>query len=108
MRCTVAHGTDNTPVAALQSAQSPQSVPSVESVSSVLTRREALGRLAAAAAVVATNRPGQAQQRADQDRPYLDAALRAEPWLTPQVIQKANGVKWAAHPANPNTRHHNK
>jgi lantibiotic modifying enzyme len=69
----------------------------------VLTRREALGRLAAAAAVVATNRPGQAQERADQDRPYLDAALRAERWLTRQVIETPTGVTWAADPANPKT-----
>ncbi len=68
----------------------------------MLTRREALAGLAAAA-VVASGRRSSARTTLDQERPYLDAALRAQRWLTRQVINTPTGVTWAADPGNPKT-----
>lgn len=63
----------------------------------MLTRREALTGLAGVALVATTRRAHAAPQR-EQERPYLDAALRAGRWLTRQVINTPTGVTWAADP----------
>lgn len=72
----------------------------------MLTRREALAGLAAAA-VVGTGRRAHSAPRREQERPYLDAARRAEQWLTRQVIDTPTGVTWAADPNDPKSVQNN-
>ena len=69
---------------------------------SALTRREALGGLAAAAALVGSQpvRALVAPTRTGEGR-YLDAARGAERWLTRQVVRTPQGVTWPADPADP-------
>jgi len=72
----------------------------------MLNRRDALSGLAAAA-VVATGRRAHAASWRRQERPYLDAAFRAERWLTRQVVSTPTGVTWAADPNNPKSIQNN-
>lgn len=72
-----------------------------------LTRREIIACLAAAAALgVAVRRAGASSIRG-QERPWLDAALRAEGWLTRQAITTPTGVTWAADPNDPKSVQNN-
>lgn len=69
-----------------------------------ITRRDALGRgLAAAALAVAPARWGDAGRlfgRQRSARPYLDSALAAERWIARAAVRDSRGVTWPADPAD--------
>lgn len=69
-----------------------------------VTRRELLGRGAAAAAVLvlpgAMLGEGWTSHVAHGGRPYLDHALAAERWLARQAIRDGRGVTWPADPSD--------
>lgn len=67
-----------------------------------ISRREALGRGVAAAALVAlpsTSWPGPWRGAGTAERPWLDDAERAERWIARSAVRDARGTTW---PADPN------
>ncbi len=72
-----------------------------------VSRREVVAGLAAAAALAATARAGSAAAAQPQERPYLDAALRAERWLSRHAVTTPAGVTWPADPDDPKSVQNN-
>lgn len=72
-----------------------------------VSRREVVAGLAAAAALAATGHVSPAAAAPVQERPWLDAAMRAERWLTRHAVSTPAGVTWPANPDDPKSVQNN-